>query len=223
MPVSELTQSAQDYLKTIWQSTEWSDEPVTVKLLAEKLGFRPSTVSEGIRKLADAGLIVHQPYGSVELTDHGRHLALMMIRRHRLLETFLVNSLGYTWDEVHDEAEVLEHAVSDRLVDRIDQFLGHPKRDPHGDMIPSASGEITAHDAIRLSELKPDAEATIVRISDESPEMLRFCADLNVSVNQRVKVSSDHPYADAMVVKLEGQHAPVTLSGLVASSIWVEQ
>ncbi|MGB3414589.1 MAG: metal-dependent transcriptional regulator [Microbacteriaceae bacterium] len=221
MPVSELTHSAQDYLKTIWQSTEWSEEPVTVKLLAEKLGFRASTISEGIRKLADAELISHQPYGSVELTAKGRHLALMMIRRHRLLETFLVNSLGYTWDEVHDEAEVLEHAVSDLMIDRIDHFLGYPKHDPHGDMIPSASGEISEHDAVQLAELEVGVPGTIVRISDESPDMLRFCTELNVTVNQAVTLVSRHPYVDSFVVRLGEQELPITLSGLLASAIWV--
>lgn len=222
MAISELSNSAQDYVKTIWQATEWSDEPVTVKFLAERFGFRPSTVSEGVKKLSDAGLIEHRPYGNIVLTDEGEKMALAMIRRHRLIETFLVQSLGYTWDEVHDEAEVLEHAVSDIMIERIDKFLGFPERDPHGDPIPSASGHMPEQTATALTELDTGKRATIVRISDESSEMLRFCAERNVQVDQHITMVQAHPYADSFVVKLESSDEPVTLSGLVAGSIWVD-
>src|ERR1700709_1192932 len=130
MPVSELSTVAQDYLKVIWSATEWSEDPITVKQLAERMGVRAATVSDGIRRLADQGMLVHEPYGGIELTDTGRRHAVMMVRRHRLIETFLVEELGYGWDEVHDEAEVLEHAVSDPFVERIAAHPGHPRRDP---------------------------------------------------------------------------------------------
>ena len=112
-------------------------EKVSTKMLAERIGVSASTASESIRKLADQGLVDHEKYGAVTLTERGRDAALAMVRRHRLMETFLVRELGYGWDEVHDEAEVLEHAVSDRMVDRIDAKLGFPRRDPHGDPIPA--------------------------------------------------------------------------------------
>lgn len=128
-----LTAVGQDYLKAIWNAQEWSPEgapqKVSTKMLAEKIGVSASTASESIRKLAEQGLVDHEKYGAVTLTEAGRRAALEMVRRHRLLETFLVNELGYAWDEVHDEAEVLEHAVSDRLVARIDAKLGFPQRD----------------------------------------------------------------------------------------------
>ena len=111
-------------------------------MLAERIGVSASTASESIRKLADQGLVDHEKYGAVTLTEAGREAALAMVRRHRLMETFLVTELGYGWDEVHDEAEVLEHAVSDRMLDRIDAKLGHPTRDPHGDPIPAADGNV---------------------------------------------------------------------------------
>lgn len=220
--VSELSNSAQDYLKTIWQATEWSDEPVTVKQLAERLGFRPSTISEGVKKLVDNGLIEHRPYGDIVLTPEGEQLAIMMIRRHRLIETFLVNTLEYTWDEVHDEAEVLEHAVSDMMIERIDAFLGHPVRDPHGDPIPNAQGELPIQNAIALADLGQGKSAVISRISDESSEMLRFCAERNVHVDQQIRLLKVHPYADSYVVELEGSPEEITLSGTVANSIWVD-
>ena len=138
--VTALSPVTQDYLKVIWTSQEWAEVKVTTKMLAESLGVSPSTASEAIRKLADQGLVSHERYGAVTLTDSGRAAAILMVRRHRLLETFLVRELGYGWDEVHDEAEVLEHAVSDRLMARLDAKLGYPQRDPHGDPIPAADG-----------------------------------------------------------------------------------
>lgn len=131
MPLSELSVSTQNYLKEIWSLEEWTKTPATASALAERMGLRISSVSDGLKRLAAADLIEHQPYGAIELTETGRSYALAMIRRHRLIETFLVETLGYTWDRVHDEAEVLEHAVSDFMVDRIDTLLGHPTRDPH--------------------------------------------------------------------------------------------
>ena len=119
MSVEHLTPSAQNYVKIIWGVQEWSSDPVTPSLIAARAGVAMSSVSDAVRKLAEQGLVTHTPYGAVALTDEGRRAAVAMVRRHRLLETFLVQVLGYTWDEVHDEAEVLEHAVTDRLVDRI--------------------------------------------------------------------------------------------------------
>ena len=149
-----LTAVGQDYLKAIWNAQEWSPEgapqKVSTKMLAEKIGVSASTASESIRKLAEQGLVDHEKYGAVTLTEAGRRAALEMVRRHRLLETFLVNELGYAWDEVHDEAEVLEHAVSDRLVARIDAKLGFPQRDPHGDPIPATDGQVPTPPARQL-------------------------------------------------------------------------
>ncbi len=158
MPVSDLSSTAQDYLKLIWSATEWASTPMTVTAMAERLGVRPSTVSVGIKKLVKQGLVKHAPYGSIELTDAGGEHAVAMVRRHRLLETFLVNMLGYGWDEVHDEAEILEHAVSEKLIERIDRKLGHPTRDPHGDPIPTADGHphLPAGDAALRRRHRPD-------------------------------------------------------------------
>ncbi|HEY0217944.1 MAG TPA: metal-dependent transcriptional regulator, partial [Cellulomonas sp.] len=122
----DLTAVAQDYLKVIWSASEWSSAPVTTKMLADRLGVGASTVSETIRRLTDQGLVHHAPYAAIALTDEGARHAVQVVRRHRLIETFLVSELGYGWDEVHDEAEVLEHAVSDLMVERIDTRLGHP-------------------------------------------------------------------------------------------------
>src|SRR3954462_5204668 len=161
-----VTPVAQDYLKLVWNAQEWSDAPVTTTMLAERLGVGASTVSETVRRLTDQGLLTHPPYAAIELTAAGRALAVAMVRRHRLLETFLVEELGYGWDEVHDEAEVLEHAVSDELGERMDRRLGFPARDPHGDPIPTSDGTPRRPDAVPLLEAEAGAMLTVVRISD---------------------------------------------------------
>lgn len=126
-----------------------------------------------VKKLASQGLVTHAPYGAITLTDAGRTEALRMVRRHRLVETWLVEGFGYAWDEVHDEAEVLEHALSDRLLDAIDAQLGRPVRDPHGDPIPDAEGRVTRPAAVLAAELAPTARGRVARISDRDPALLR--------------------------------------------------
>ena len=160
----------EDYLKVIYAHTEWQPEPITSGALAARLGLAASSVTEMVKKLVAQGLVVHEPYGAIELTRDGTALALRMIRRHRLIETWLVDRIGYTWDEVHDEAEVLEHAMSDRLLEAIDVQLGHPVRDPHGDPIPAADGSVNRPDARLLAEAEG---GRVVRISDRDPLLLR--------------------------------------------------
>ena len=180
-----LSSVAQDYLKVIWTAQEWSPDKVSTKMLAEKIGVSASTASESIRKLADAGLVDHEKYGAVTLTEDGRRAALAMVRRHRLIETFLVCELGYGWDEVHDEAEVLEHAVSDRLIARIDAKLGFPQRDPHGDPIPAPDGQVPTPPARQLWACADGETGTVARISDNDPEMLRYFAQVGISLDAR--------------------------------------
>jgi DtxR family Mn-dependent transcriptional regulator len=160
----------EDYLKVIYAHTEWQPEPITSGALAARLGLAASSVTEMVKKLVAQGLVVHEPYGAIELSRDGTALALRMIRRHRLIETWLVDHVGYTWDEVHDEAEVLEHAMSDRLLDALDAQLGHPVRDPHGDPIPAADGTVERPAARLLAEAEG---GRVVRISDRDPLLLR--------------------------------------------------
>ncbi|AVM00442.1 DtxR family transcriptional regulator [Gordonia iterans] len=199
-PVGDLTSVTQDYLKVIWTSQEWSEVKVTTKLLADKLGVSPSTASEGIRKLADQGLVEHERYGSVSLTDDGRAAAVGMVRRHRLLETFLVRELGYGWDEVHDEAEILEHAVSDRLMARIDAKLGFPQRDPHGDPIPSADGRVPNAGSRQLADLDVGESGVISRISDSDSDMLRYFQEIGIDLDRTVEVVEKRPFAGTISV-----------------------
>jgi DtxR family Mn-dependent transcriptional regulator len=212
MAVSELSASTQDYLKSVWTLQEWSGGAVSVTALADRLGVRTSTASDGIKKLAEQGLVAHETYGGITLTAVGTAHALAMVRRHRLLETYLVQELGYSWDEVHDEAEVLEHAVSDRMVSAIDERLGHPTRDPHGDPIPSADGAAHLPDAVPLSRAKP-GPVTVVRLSDADPERLRRFAEAGLTPDSRAMVRDDG--------SVEVADAVVALNADDAASVWV--
>ncbi|WP_109775916.1 metal-dependent transcriptional regulator [Quadrisphaera granulorum] len=189
-----VTAVAEDYLKTIWSAQEWDDAPVTTSALAARLGLAPSTVSEQVKRLVDAGLVVPAPYRPVELTEAGRTRALRVVRRHRLLETYLVEHLGYGWDQVHEEAEVLEHVVSELFLERIDGLLGHPSRDPHGDPIPAADGAYSRPAAVLLTGCGEGVRVRVARISDDDPAVLRWLADSGVvldAVLVLVRASSD--------------------------------
>jgi DtxR family Mn-dependent transcriptional regulator len=221
MSVSQLTNAAQDYLKAIWSATEWSPTPITVTQLAERMGVRTATVSDGIRRLAEQGLLEHAPYGSIELTETGRTHAVAMVRRHRLLETFLVEVLDYAWDEVHDEAEVLEHAVSDELVERIDARLGHPSRDPHGDPIPTADGRPHLPDATQLSRAPLATALIVTRISDADPAVLRALAGRGIRPDTRLTVLGHDDEAGGPTVALTPTAAPMLLDGNIADAVWV--
>jgi DtxR family transcriptional regulator, Mn-dependent transcriptional regulator len=219
-----LSAVAQDYLKVIWNAQEWSREKVSTKMLAEKLGVSASTASESIRKLAEQGLVDHEKYGAVTLTESGRRAALAMVRRHRLLEAFLVKELGYTWDEVHDEAEVLEHAVSDRLVARIDAKLGFPQRDPHGDPIPGSDGQVPTPPARQLWSCADGDIGTVARISDKDPEMLRYFDSIGISLDSRLRVLTRREFAGMISIAVEsadGAPTTVDLGRPAAQAIWM--
>lgn len=220
----DLTTVAQDYLKAIWNAQEWSPDKVSTKMLAERIGVSASTASESIRKLADQGLVDHEKYGGVSLTESGRQAALAVVRRHRLLETFLVRELGYGWDEVHDEAEILEHAVSDMMLDRIDAKLGYPTRDPHGDPIPAADGRVPTPPARRLSDCMEGELGTVARISDADPEMLRYFDAVGISLDSRLRVLARRDFAGMISVSVEstdGSGSNLDLGSPAAQAIWV--
>jgi DtxR family Mn-dependent transcriptional regulator len=222
----QLTAVAEDYIKVVWSLQEWSNEPVTTKDLAERLGVGTSTVSETVRRLVSQGLLDHPRYGAISLTEEGRRCALGMVRRHRLLETFLVNELGYTWDEVHDEAEVLEHAVSDLLVDRIDARLGHPTRDPHGDPIPARDLSLDSPDAYTLAVMEEGTTGTVSRISDEDPQVLRYFADLEFGLDAHVHIVKRNDAVGVIELEWSPVHQPqetrtLTLGMLAADAVWI--
>ena len=208
----------------IWNAQEWSPEKVSTKMLADRMGVSASTASESIRKLAEQGLVDHEKYRAVTLTEAGRRAALAMVRRHRLLETFLVQELGYGWDEVHDEAEVLEHAVSDRLMARIDAKLGFPRRDPHGDPIPATDGQVPTPPARQLWACRDGDTGTIARISDADPEMLRYFDSVGINLDSRLRVLTRREFAGMIsvaIVSVNGAESTVDLGSPAARAIWV--
>ncbi len=184
--VDDLTVVAQDYLKVIWTATERDEPPITTTGLAARLGTSAPNVSETLRRLAGQGLVTYEPYRPVRLTAAGERLAIGMVRRHRLIEAFLVQVLGYGWDEVHEEAERLEHAVSDQLLGRIDALLGHPSRDPHGHQIPTAAGALPLPGGLaRLSDCAP-GRYRVVEVSDADPAVLGELDRLGISPGTEV-------------------------------------
>lgn len=160
---------------------------MTSSQLAARLGLAPSSVTEMVKKLTVQGLVEHALYGTIVLTPAGRAQALRMVRRHRLIETWLVSEFGYGWDEVHDEAEVLEHVVSDRMIDAIDARLGHPTADPHGDPIPSGDGVVPPTSGMRLSDVDSARTVRVVRISDSDPEVLRLLEGRGIGVGSKLE------------------------------------
>lgn len=195
--------AVEDYVKVIYGHTEWQQVPITTTGLAARLGLAASSVTEMVKKLVTLGLVVHEPYGAIELTPDGTAQALRMVRRHRLIETWLVERYGYSWDEVHDEAEVLEHSLSDRLLDAIDVELGHPTRDPHGDPIPAADGTVSRPAAVLLADAP--AGGRVVRISDRDPMLLRHLDAEGIVLDSTI-----------------AQHRRAALAAEALSSIWVE-
>lgn len=223
-PPGSDSSSVQDYVKTIYALSEWHDQPVTSSRLAARLSVANSSVSEMIRKLAELGLVDHKPYRPVELTGDGRRLALAMVRRHRLLETFLVRDLGYRWDEVHDEAELLEHTVSDTFIDRLDARLDFPSADPHGDPIPTAAGEITLPDALPLHSFDDGHAGRVARISDEDPQLLRFLAAEDIGIGSTVTVLGRTPFGGPLRARVgTGTGArDLSFGDELIRAIWVE-
>jgi DtxR family Mn-dependent transcriptional regulator len=221
---AEVSPVVQDYLKRICAAGEWDDAPITTSRLAGMVGVSASTCSEMIRKLAALKFVTHRPYGAVELTDAGRTVALRVMRRHRLVETFLVAELGYRWDEVHDEAEVLEHAISDLMLERIDSKLGHPARDPHGDPIPRADGTLVKPDAVRLSLLDSGETGLVARISDADPEMLRYFEQLSITLDTALGIVERHPFGAGTTIQVgESDGRKVSLGQQALDAIWVSR
>jgi DtxR family Mn-dependent transcriptional regulator len=211
--------AVEDYVKVVYAHTEWQPDPITTSVLAGRLGLAASSVTEMVKKLAAQGLVDHVPYGAVTLTTDGTALALRMLRRHRLIETWLVQHFGYGWDEVHDEAEVLEHSLSDTLLDRIDEQLGFPTRDPHGDPIPGRDGRIEQPDAVLLRAVAAGETVRVVRISDRDPLLLRHLEAEAVTLDVVFSVVSVDPF----VVRVAGTGQERTLAPDVLDSVWVSR
>src|SRR5690625_2668839 len=217
------TASVEDYLKTIYEIEEASGTAATTDI-ANRLDVAPASVSGMVRRLAEQGLLEHERYRGVRLTDEGRRVALGTIRRHRVIEAYLTARLGYAWDRVHDEAERLEHAASDELLDRMAEALGEPTVDPHGAPIPTREGEIDEGETITLLELVPGEKARIVRVGDDDPELLRYLDELGLGLGTVVTVLERAPFDGPITLRIaeDGTTREEAIGPSVAGALRVE-
>lgn len=212
--------AVEDYCKAIFTLQSRTGGPVSTNALAERLAITPGSVSAMVRRLGELGLTEHIPYRGVELTPRGRRVALEVIRHHRLIELFLATTLDMPWDRVHDEAEVLEHVISEELEQLIAAKLGEPTLDPHGDPIPSAELELSERSTKSLDSLKEGQQGTFVRVSDSDPEMLRYLSAHGISPGTRLRVLERQPFGGPLLVSFEG--AEQAIGGLLAKAMRVE-
>jgi DtxR family transcriptional regulator, Mn-dependent transcriptional regulator len=215
------SEAIEDYAKAIYALQRRSPgHPVATNHLAERLGVTPGSASAMVKKLAERGLVEHAPYHGVLLTADGERLALEVLRHHRLLELYLAQELDVPWDRVHDEAEMLEHAISDDLASRIAAKLGHPTHDPHGDPIPAADLSIEERATRSLAELAPGDRGTFVRVSDSDPAMLRYLHDRGVRLGGRLEVLDRQPFDGPLTVRFSDR--PQILGGGLAAAMLFE-
>ncbi len=215
--------TVENYLKAIYQgqsSLDASARLVPMGQVASALGVTPGTATTMIKALAESGLVEYEPYSGVRLTGAGEKLAALVVRRHRLVELFLVQVMGMSWAEVHEDAELLEHVVSDRLIDRIDEMLGRPTHDPHGDPIPNQEGSVAARQLETLLTCPTQTPLRVTRIADQDPEFLRFIEHNNLKPGQPVEVETRDAAADS--VQLRGQDRRITIGARAASKLLVE-
>ena len=218
-----LTISIQDYLKNIYELTE-SGESASTNALAAKLNIRPASVTGMVQKLATAkpALVEYQKHQGVTLTKEGEKAALEVIRHHRLVEAWLVQTLGYSWDEVHDEAEQLEHVISEDLERRIAAAMGDPKRDPHGELIPSAELIMPADKSIPLSSMQPGQDVVVSRVYSQKPELLRHLDELGLIPEARVKVLEVSPFDQVMHLRVGQKKEEAILGPAITNQVFVE-
>jgi DtxR family Mn-dependent transcriptional regulator len=219
------SQTVENYLKTIYlaqTSATEADALVPMGQLAAALGVVPGTATTMVKTLAESGLVYYEPYMGVRLTDAGDKLASLVLRRHRLIELFLVKVLGMSWAEVHEEAEQLEHAVSEQLIDRIDEMLGRPAVDPHGDPIPTAEGTIAPANHIGLATAPIGRPLTVERIVDQDAEFLRFIEERQLMPGSPIVLESRDPAADSVQIRSASGQA-TTLGLRAAAKVLVSQ
>jgi DtxR family Mn-dependent transcriptional regulator len=209
---STWSSAVEDYAKAIY-ALEQREGAVSTNSLAERLGVTPGSASGMVKRLGELGLVEHRPYHGVSLTEDGRRVALEVMRHHRLLELYLVQSLGLPWDRVHQEAEVLEHVLSEELEEQIAAALGDPTHDPHGDPIPTRDLRIEEGASESLQALEPGARARFTRVSDSDPEMLRFLAERGIAPGDELEVIDKQPFDGPLFVRF-GEDVHVLGGGL---------
>lgn len=213
------SEQIENYLKNIYkiQSTEGK---VTTTSLSDRLQISPASVTEMVKKLADDGSLTHTPYKGFELTESGKRQALKVVRKHRLWEMFLVEVLHFGWDEIDEEAEKLEHFMSAKMEDKIDEVLGYPRVDPHGDPIPASDGSMKKIRAVPLSEIEEGSAVRILRVSDSSPELLQYASSVGLTLNKKITIKQRMKFDGSLLIKIGSKET--SISSTLASNIFVE-
>ncbi len=212
----------ENYLKAIYAlSRLYSDSEVSTNQISDHLKNKAASVTDMLKKLSDKKLIDYKPYKGVKLTDKGKKTAIKVIRKHRLWEAFLVEKLKFKWDEVHDIAEQLEHIQSDELIQKLDNFLGNPKYDPHGDPIPDATGKFSVQRSITLSSAKQKNTLIVTGVSDHSSEFLKYLSNSGIALGDNLKIEESNAYDRSLKIKVNNKHS-LFLSHKAASNILVE-
>ena len=217
---NDLNRTVEDYLRAIYRVEE-RDGKVSNAALASELGISGAAVTEMMRKLAYAGMLRYKKYQGAKLTAEGRAAAVETTRRHRLWETFLIEHLNFEWDQVHELAHQLEHINSPELIDRLDDFLGNPTHDPHGDPIPARDGTISERDLVPISGMEPEESGIVARVSDEYPELLRYAASLGLSIKTRITVLERIGFDGSVRLTAGGRES--VISAKLAESVFVEK
>ncbi len=207
-----VSSTVENYLKELFLLDHQGQKQIATGVIANSLNVTPGSATSMIKTLAESGLVEHKPHYGVKLTDRGRHLAVHVVRRHRLIEMFLVQILEMDWGDVHDEAEKLEHVVSEEIIARMDQILGHPNFDPHGDPIPTADGNIPSRTLHLLSFCNSGDVVTIARINDQDNSFLKFAEENGLTLGTRIEISSKSEIAESITVKSENKEIVLGLS-----------
>lgn len=215
-----MTRSEENYLKTIFHLGGSEADPISTNAIAEQMATKPSSVTDMAKKLADKGLVDYKRYQGVSLTDSGIKTALSIIRKHRLWEVFLVKRLDFTWDEVHEVAEQLEHIKSEKLIDKIDELLDFPKYDPHGDPIPTKTGEFQERDKQLLSEMPLRSLGICVGVKDTSSAFLRFLDKNEIALGDTIEVVEKEDFDDSLLIKIEDRE--LHISNQIATNLYVK-
>lgn len=212
--------SVEDYIKNIYE-LEGSEKKVSTTLLAEKLNIAPASVTDMVKKLSEKGFLRHVPYKGVEVTEKGKRSALKIIRKHRLWEMFLVEVLHFSWDEIDEEAEKFEHIMSDKMEEKIDEVLGFPKVDPHGDPIPAKDGTMKHAQYHSLSDVREGAVVRVLRVNDSDPELLQYVSEIGLSLNKKFSVKHRIKFDNSLLIKIGARE--VTISSKLSENIFVEE
>lgn len=216
-----MTRSEENYLKTIFHLGGGNAQSITTNAIAEQMETKPSSVTDMAKKLADKGLVNYVKYQGVSLTDSGIKTALSIIRKHRLWEVFLVKKLDFTWDEVHEVAEQLEHIKSEKLIDKIDELLEFPKYDPHGDPIPTKDGKFMERDEQLLSEMPVNTQGVCVGVKDSSAPFLKFLDKNNIALGHTIKVLEKEDFDQSLHIEMQGKE--LRISHQIAANLYVKK